>query len=303
MKQNNDISFLSARLRAMAPAEGGNATPVPYLTACRFSASGFALPDTPALYLYCVTDGSVRLHTPSGILDYTAGQISASCVDMPFCGEVVSLSERGDFLAVCVAFDAEEVLSVVLSSDGDLAGRIVRGEIAPQLSARAEAEIFACLARLSAMAEDGDALAFMAAHLKREILFYALCSPFGSRFLQSIVNISDAGEIYDINDWIKANFRQNFTVADLARRGHMSVSNFHRKFRTAVGMGPLQCRKRLRLSEARRRMLSDNATVTDAALEVGYESVSQFVRDYKKMFGASPKDDVAALRRRLSGGR
>ena len=79
----------------------------------------------------------------------------------------------------------------------------------------------------------------------------------------------------------------------------MSVSSFHQKFKSAVGMGPLQCQKRLRLTEARRMMLDEQATVTDASLEVGYESVSQFIRDYRKMFGLSPKEDFLNLRQHL----
>lgn len=79
----------------------------------------------------------------------------------------------------------------------------------------------------------------------------------------------------------------------------MSVSNFHRKFKTAVGMGALQCQKRLRLTEARRLMLDENITVTEVAMNVGYESVSQFIREYKKMFGKSPKEDIQNLRERL----
>lgn len=79
----------------------------------------------------------------------------------------------------------------------------------------------------------------------------------------------------------------------------MSVSLFHRKFRRAVGMGPLQCQKRLRLTEARRLMLDENRNVTGAALDVGYESLSQFIRDYRKMFGLPPKEDILALSRHL----
>ena len=79
----------------------------------------------------------------------------------------------------------------------------------------------------------------------------------------------------------------------------MSVSNFHQKFKSAVGMGPLQCQKRLRLTEARRLMLDENASVTDAAIEVGYESVSQFIRDYRKTFGSSPKEDIQNLRKQF----
>ena len=79
----------------------------------------------------------------------------------------------------------------------------------------------------------------------------------------------------------------------------MSVSLFHKKFKSAVGMGPLQCQKRLRLTEARRLMLDESRNVTEASLEVGYESVSQFIRDYRKMFGAAPKEDISRFKEQL----
>ena len=79
----------------------------------------------------------------------------------------------------------------------------------------------------------------------------------------------------------------------------MSVSLFHQKFKSAVGMGPLQCQKRLRLTEARRLMLDESRNVTEASLEVGYESVSQFIRDYRKMFGAAPKEDISRFKDQL----
>lgn len=81
----------------------------------------------------------------------------------------------------------------------------------------------------------------------------------------------------------------------------MSISALYQKFKNAIGMGLLQCQKRLRLSEARWLLLNGEKNVTDAAMEVGYKSVSQFIRDYKKMFGYSPKDDIKNLRRKFVG--
>ena len=87
-----------------------------------------------------------------------------------------------------------------------------------------------------------------------------------------------------------------FSVEELAEQQNMSVSLFHQRFKSAVGMGPLQCQKRLRLTEARRLMLDEGRNVTEASIEVGYESLSQFIRDYRKMFGAALKEDVMRLR-------
>lgn len=79
----------------------------------------------------------------------------------------------------------------------------------------------------------------------------------------------------------------------------MSVSLFHQKFKSAVGMGPLQCQKRLRLTEARRLMLDESKNVTEASVEVGYESLSQFIWDYRRMFRAAPKEDILNIQKYL----
>ena len=130
----------------------------------------------------------------------------------------------------------------------------------------------------------------------QEVIYYLLCGSCGKQFIQSIADVGQADGIYEANSWIKENFRSSFTVEELAARRNMSVSLFHQKFKSAVGMGPLQCQKRLRLTEARRLMLDENKNVTEASLDVGYESTSQFIRDYRKMFGLPPGEDIGRLR-------
>lgn len=140
---------------------------------------------------------------------------------------------------------------------------------------------------------------FIRKNSMREVIYYTLCGSCGRQFLQSIVNIGKADEIYAANSWIKENFRNAFTVENLAEERNMSVSLFHQKFKSAVGMGPLQCQKRLRLTETRRLMLDENKNVTEASAEAGYESVSQFIRDYRKMFGSAPKEDILNIGQHL----
>lgn len=113
--------------------------------------------------------------------------------------------------------------------------------------------------------------------------------------LFKVLQVSDR----QANSWIKKNFHNSFAVEDLAKRQNMSVSLFHQKFKSAVGMGPLQCQKRLRLTEARRIMLDESKNVTEASVEVGYESLSQFIRDYRRMFRAAPKEDILNIQKYL----
>ena len=287
---------LVQQVRALAPGEGCTQTDVPWLRIHRCTAGKVEMPQLDTPYLYLVLDGAVRLYTPSGILDYIAGQYSVSEIDTPLAGHILAFSGQADFLALSLAFTANDVISVVLELEGDATERISDGRIAETDKAAADRNVTNAVSRLVGLLGQPLQLAYMAKHIRREIIFSVLCGSCGQQFLQSIVRIQQAGEIYEVNSWIKQNFRNSFTVEELAEKRNMSVSQFHQKFKNAVGMGPLQCQKRLRLTEARRLMLDENKNVTEAALEVGYESASQFTRDYRKMFGLPPKEDIASLR-------
>ena len=103
-------------------------------------------------------------------------------------------------------------------------------------------------------------------------------------------------------DWIRHNYRQPLRVEELAASVRMSPSTFHQHFKQITAMSPLQYQKWLRLGEARRLMLTENQDVSSSAFAVGYESPSQFSREYGRLFGASPKRDIEELRRAVSQG-
>ena len=293
------LSSIIHRLTPESLPEGCSETGISYLKMYRFLGETIAMPQMETPYIYILLDGAVRFYTPSGILDYVAGQYSVSEIDTPMSGHVLGRSARSDVLALSVSFTLHDVVSVVLDLEGNLAEQIVRGEIAEEDKSRADEQVLSVTDRILAMRGDAVQLAYMAKHLREEMIFYILCGSCGQQFLQSVIRIQQADEIYEVNSWIKKNFRNSFTVEELAEQKNMSVSLFHQKFKNAVGMGPLQCQKRLRLTEARRLMLDENKNVTEAAMEVGYESVSQFIRDYRKMFGQSPKEDISKLRGQL----
>lgn len=293
------IQKMGDTIRAFTDSSDAFQTEVPYLTLYRQTANPIKMPDGSMPYLYLLIAGSMRLYTPSGIMDYVAGQYSVSAIDTPVSGYGLTFSEKEDFLALSIHFTLDDVISIALEIEEDLVERVMAEKVLPQSMETSDAHIIDAASRLLSMLGENDQLAYMARHLKREIIFYALCGSCGKQFLQSMTGIQQAGEIYEANSWIKQNYKEVFTVEELAARKNMSVSAFHQKFKSVVGMGPLQCQKRLRLTEARRLMLDENASVTEASAEVGYESVSQFIRDYKKMFHAPPKGDMQNLRRQM----
>lgn len=295
----NNIGKLCKMIFSYSLTEGENRTKLPYLSICLSAQRKVDMPQTENFYIYTVLDGSIRLFTPSGIMDYMPGQFSVSKIDTPTSGHVLTFSENGYFLALVIELTLNDVISVLLDLDGNLAEQIANSGLDSTVMSASDNNVIASISRLFSVMDEPVPLAFLGKHIKREIVFFILCGSCGNLFLQSIINIQQAGEIYEINSWIKENFSNSFTVEELAEKWNMSVSLFHQKFKSAVGMAPLQCQKRLRLTEARRLVLDENRNVTEASLEVGYESVSQFTRDYRKMFGLKPKEDILNLRSQL----
>ena len=292
------LSRLRLEIRNIFRTENNDQAEVSFMIAYRFFGAKVNMPQMENPYLYLVIDGALRLYTPSGIMDYMAGQYSISKIDTPLYGTVLSFSEQNDFLSLALELKSNDVIAAVLDLDNALTEKIMKETLTEQEMVLADRAVAESVYRLLVTMQRPLASDYIRRNIMREIIYYVLCGSCGKQFLQAITNIQNIGEIYEANSWIKENFRSSFTVESLAERQNMSVSLFHQKFKSAVGMGPLQCQKRLRLTEARRLMLDDSRNVTEASLEVGYESVSQFIRDYKKMFGAAPKEDILRFKGR-----
>ena len=295
----NIIQELQNELRTHFFMNGENPPKIPAVKVYRFTDERIEMPQTDNPYLYIVLDGMLRLYTPSGIMDYMAGQYSVSKIDTPLSGTVLAFSEQQDFLAISIEFTPSDVIQTILELDNELTERIMSEQLSEQEMTLSDSEVLQSVSRLFSVMNQTVPSEFIRKNIMQEITCYVLCGSCGKQFVRSIAGIGQAEEIYQANSWIKKNFRDSFAVEELAERQNMSVSLFHQKFKSAVGMGPLQCQKRLRLTEARRLMLDENKNVTEVSATVGYESLSQFIRDYRKMFGAAPKEDILNIQKHL----
>ena len=271
---------------------------IPFLHIFRSTDQAISMPQTQTPYIYFVLDGELRLYTPGGIMDYVAGQYSVSAIDAPERGYVLAFSEQHDFLSAGVAFTANDVMNVIITLDDGLTTHILTDDLGEEFKLEQDRCALSCLERLLDALDEPMTAKFLCEQIRTEMLFHILCGSCGKAFIQSITKLKSAGEIYEANSWIKQNYRRNFRVEELAEQWNMSVSQFHQKFKNAVGMGPLQCQKRLRLTEARRLMLDEGKNATEAAFDVGYESPSQFTREYRKMFGSTPSEDIPLLQKK-----
>lgn len=258
----------------------------------------FPMPQEQTPYIFFVLDGELRLYTPSGIMDYVAGQYSISAIDTPERGYVLAFSEHQDFLSATVTFTVNDVMNVMITLDDELTAKILDDTLDDDFKTKQDQQVLSCLERMLDATEEPLSAKFLCGQIRTEMLFHVLCGSCGKAFIQSITRLKSVGEIYEANSWIKQNYRRNFKVENLAEQWNMSVSQFHQKFKNAVGMGPLQCQKRLRLTEARRLMLDEGKNATEAAFDVGYESLSQFTREYRKMFGYTPSEDIPLLQKK-----
>ena len=150
--------------------------------------------------------------------------------------------------------------------------------------------------RLTDLLDEPDAIEVLAPLVQREIHFRLLTSDQAGRLRQLASVGSQSHFVARAIEWLKANYASPLRIEDLAERVHMSTSSLHQHFRRLTAMSPLQYQKWLRLNEARRLMLNKGFDAASAAFEVGYESPSQFSREYGRLFGAPPRRDVVRLR-------
>lgn len=200
--------------------------------------------------------------------------------------------------------DGQEYLSLGLELNQHALGRLLRdisADSLPNGSSTLDAcaadeqfvEAWLRLLRLSRTPNDIPALAPV---FEREILYRVLSGPQGWYLRQLAQTESSFSKIAETVQWMRENYREPIVVNTLARNAGMALTTFHRQFKGATGLSPIQFQKQLRLLEARNLLAFEGHAVTTAAYEVGYQSPSQFNREYSRYFGASPARDTAALR-------
>ena len=159
-----------------------------------------------------------------------------------------------------------------------------------------EADLLDAFVRLAEAAQQPQPVPVLEELLMREIHYRLLVGPFGG-ILRTLNTFGSQGhQITRAIAWLRENYRKPLAVEELAGRVNMAPSTFHKYFKGITTLSPLQYQKRLRLGEAQRLMLSQGYDVTQAALSVGYESATQFIREYKRLFGEPPKRNIKNLK-------
>ncbi len=231
--------------------------------------------------------------------EYRAGQVAVVTVEMPAFGTVAEASQSEPYLGVIIEFDLGLMREVLESLDTESFDPL------PKMSSDGGRGVFVtnfdgpladCTLRIVRLLETPQAIPILYPAIMREICYWLLSGPHGGEVIAMTMAKIHTRCILSAIHSLRDRFSEPIRIEELASAAQMSPSAFHRQFKSITSMTPLQYQKQLRLLEARRLMVADEATVETAAFQVGYESPSQFSREYSRMFGMSPRRDAALLR-------
>jgi AraC-like DNA-binding protein len=256
-------------------------------------------PSEPVSIMYepricVVAQGAKRVLLGEDTYVYDAHHFLITSVDLPTVVQIIKASREKPYLGLVLRLDQREISQLMVDSN--------LPPPRPQQTSRGMATGEVTLPLLTAFQRLIDLLAepkdipILAPIIEREIFYRLLVGDQGARLRQIASVGSPSHQAAKAITWLKAHYAEPLRIDDLAARLHTSPSTFHHHFRSLTAMSPLQYQKWLRLSEARRLMLAEHLDATAAATRVGYESPSQFSREYRRLFGAPPTRNIASLR-------
>lgn len=283
-------------LRALIERHCGSTrfeTTIPRVTLLRSCAQ--TVP-TRVLYepLFCViAQGRKQVMVGDKVLIYDPAKYLVVSVDLPASGAILDASDTEPYLAFSMRIDRAALASMLLElADLDDDGAPVAGMAVSPIDAELLDPVIRML-RLLDRPRDAEILSPL---IEREILYRLLTGAQGRMLRQIALSDSRLSCISRAIEWIKHNFSEAIRIEGLAEIAGMSVSSFHRHFKAVTSMSPLQFQKQIRLQEARRLLLGQRADAGSIGFAVGYESQSQFSREYSRLFGEPPARDAARLR-------
>ena len=271
-------------------------TAIPGLMLVRYDA-----PTEPVSGMYepcvcLVAQGAKRVVLGDEEYVYDANHYLITSVGLPVVANVISASSETPLLGVAMKIDLGVTAQLMVDSD--------RPDARPATPARGmtvsrvTAPLLNAFLRLLDLLQQPEDIPVLAPLVQKEILYRLLQGEQGPQLRRIVRTGSHGFQIAQAIDWLQKHYGQPLRIGNLARRIGMSTSTFHMHFRAMTAMSPLQYQKWMRLHEARRLMVMEQMDATSAAFQVGYESPSQFSREYRRQFGAPPLRDVKNLHKR-----
>ncbi len=281
----NDVAPFTGYL----PGNVGQPTPVPRLTVW---SSGAATRPTSAVFepmFYAVLRGTKVLTMGANRFEMGAGTCAASSFGLPYTHQLSHSTSTLPYVGVSLHLDIDRLTRVSLDmpkGEGRWTCAVAAGDLSGALGD--------AFVRLVGLVNTPDDVAMLAPHYESELYYRLLQSAMGDTLRQVVQRNDRVKQIKVAADWLGSNNSEAVSISDLAASAGMSVTSFHRHFKAVTGFSPLAFQRHMRLLEARKLLAGGTSSVGGVAFDVGYQSASQFSREYKNMFGSSP---IADLRR------
>ncbi len=271
---------------------------IPGVTVSRMEHAGSPDESTTGTILAVVAQGTKRLSVGGTVHDYGPGQYLVASVDLPVSGQFTDATPERPALGFGLELRPEVVAELMLTPSASDFTRHSRGETSPPAIAvgRVTDRLLDAVTRMLRLLDTPRDIPVLAPMIEREILWILMSDDQGATVRQLGLADSSLSRVRHVVRWMRDHFAESLRVEDLAQQASMSPSSFHRAFHAVTSMSPIQFQKSIRLQEARLRLVAAQGDVATIAYAVGYESPSQFSREYRREFGAPPSRDALAVR-------
>lgn len=274
---------------------GFHETAIAELKFTRESSVSTTFHDVSEPFLGIIIQGKKAVLLGEETYRYSVAQYLVVSVDLPLSAFVVEATMDKPYLSFILRLDSHQLYDII-TAQTRLTSSKKENSVRGLFISNAESSLLDCAIRLTRLLDTPQDIPMLAPMIIREIYYRLLVGDQGQAVRQIATLGSNMQRIAEVIKLIKAELTKSMRVEDLAQHASMSPSSFHYHFKAVTSMSPLQYQKQLRLLEARRLMLAENSDATRAAYQVGYESTSQFSREYSRLFGAPPIRDIERLR-------
>lgn len=292
-----DVNVQQTLLRLVkniAPLEGLNETPVPGIFCYKISKSPNIMPAVYEPCLCIIVQGRKNVLLGREMQSYGEFEFLIASVDLPVIGTVVDATDERPYYVIQMNIDVKLLSELLLKMQYSIADEKV-----PETGlfiGKLDDQMAGSLLRLLGLFEALDDIPVLAEGLVREMHYRMLRSEYGKAITQMSLKGTPAQRISVAIQKLRRDYDQMVKIDELANLAGMSLSSFHSHFKSITNMSPLQFQKSVRLVEARSLMMSQNLDAASTAYKVGYESPSQFSREYSRMFGSPPARDIAKIK-------
>lgn len=285
------IAELAALVECHVPRTGMTGTALSRLSLFRADEPTAPVPAIYEASLCLIAQGAKRVSLQDQHLQYDAAHYLLVSVDLPLVGHVTQASREAPYLCCKIDIDQAVLADLILGHGGPAP----KADLPPLAVYRSDDDLIDAACRLVRLLDHPADIAVLAPMIEREILYRLLSGPHGPALRRMAVADSHLNQVSRAIATIRRGFDRRLQIDEIAAAAGMSASSLHEHFKAVTRMTPLEYQKQLRLQEARRLMLAEGASAGSAGFAVGYDSPSQFSREYGRLFGAPPQRDIRQL--------